>query len=105
MDASTSDTALADPYAAALMRFHEIPPVDPQDSFLAKQRPVIDEVFGDNTQSMEEIMAKPDLMKSHWSNPEHGAAVMREFIDSHVEDGEGDEDEENANDEDTGGQR
>lgn len=51
-------SALEDPYAAVLMRFHEIPPIDPRESLLAKQRPVIDEVFGDKAQSMEEIMAK-----------------------------------------------
>lgn len=58
VDASNvaNSTALSDPYAPVLMKFHE-PPL--KESFLQKQRPVIDEVFtiGED-QTMEEIMAK-----------------------------------------------
>jgi enoyl-CoA hydratase/carnithine racemase len=59
-----------DPFAAILMKFHERTPVDPSDSFLAKQRTLIDEVFqiGKNATSqsltMEDIMAKLEDMKS-----------------------------------------
>jgi enoyl-CoA hydratase/carnithine racemase len=51
-------TALKDPYAPVLMKYHE-PPL--KESFLQKQRPVIDEVFTigkDDSLTMEEIMAK-----------------------------------------------
>ena len=52
VDASTlKDSALTDPYAGVLMRYHEVPPTDPRDSVLAKTRPDIDRVFdirGDN---------------------------------------------------------
>ena len=63
VDASMMDnSALTDPYAAVLMRYHEIPPTDPRDSFLAKQRPDIDSVFdirGEKTTvTMEDILAK-----------------------------------------------
>ncbi|CAB9500826.1 hydroxyisobutyryl-CoA hydrolase, mitochondrial [Seminavis robusta] len=64
-----------DPFAAILMKFHEMTPVDPSDSFLAKQRKVIDDVFtiapkttttsvGDDNVKMEDIMAKLETLKS-----------------------------------------
>lgn len=63
VDASTmKDTALTDPFAAVLMRYHEKPPTDPRESVLAKRRPEIDQVFdirGDNSSvTMEGICQK-----------------------------------------------
>ena len=50
--------------------------------------------------TLEEIMGKPDLMKAYWAEPERGATVMREFIDSHIQEGENaDDDEEEDHDE------
>ena len=63
VDASMiTDSALSDPYAAVLMKFHEIPPTDPRSSVLATHRPMIDEVFSirddKESKTMEDIMAK-----------------------------------------------
>jgi len=60
VDASQSKDgggASTDPYAAVLMKHHQIPPVDPRDSFLAKQRADIDAAFA-NKSSVEDIMNK-----------------------------------------------
>jgi enoyl-CoA hydratase/carnithine racemase len=62
-DASQMKTtaALEDPFAAVLKKYHEMTPVDPSDSFLAKQRADIDHIFSiENNESLtvEEILDK-----------------------------------------------
>lgn len=50
-----------DPFAAVLMKYHDITPVDPSESFLAQQRSDIDQVFNfqkNESLTVEEILAK-----------------------------------------------
>lgn len=56
-----SATLEEDPFAAVLMKYHKQPPVDPADSFLAKQQSDIDQVFNLNENeslTLEDICAK-----------------------------------------------
>lgn len=83
VDASTlKDSALVDPFAAILLKFHEIPPIDPRDSVLAQQRPMIDEVFSfkqgshnNESVTMETIMSK--LEKLQAENHEFGSQTLQ----------------------------
>jgi 3-hydroxyisobutyryl-CoA hydrolase len=69
VDASLlTDSALVDPFAPMLMKFHERSEVDPADSFLAQHRKAIDEVFTIHTPetkdtTMENIVQKLEQMK------------------------------------------
>lgn len=72
VDASLWDSDLTDRYAGVLMRYHEIPPVDSRQSFLALNRLDIDSVFdirdGNGTKTVEDILVQLEELNNAFGN-------------------------------------